>query len=200
MSQPCRLYPNGCPGAPPLFDWPRSQNFGSVAVKSEGKTATMIRNRMSNAEMTNVGLRRRSCQASDHRLRGFPTPPASAPTSSKVSAVKAESCEGRTVFEVSGMSDPRFSDISDPRVENGVEKVHEQIGEQVDDDQDDYEGHDGGRFTTGDRLVERAADTVHVEDPFGHDRAAHQGAEVGAQVRHHGDQRAAQQVHGDDSS
>src|SRR5665647_1547067 len=179
MSQPCRLYPNGCPGAPPLFDWPRSQNFGSVPVKSEGKTATMIRNRMSNAEMTNVGLRRRSCQASDHRLRGFPMAPFSAETP-KVSAARAASSDG--------ISDPLVSGISDPRVENGVEKVYEQVEDEIDDDQDDHERHDGGCFTAGDRLIERPADTVDVEDPLGHDRTAHQGADVRAEVRHHGNQ------------
>src|SRR5680860_57788 len=189
MSQPCRLNPNGCPGALVSLEWARSQYCGSVLVKSEGAIATTTKNKMSNAETMKVGLRRRSCQASDHRLRGFPTssgsgesPMVRAPTATSWYA--AVGCEG--------------SVISDPRVENGVEQVHEQIGEQVDDDEDGHERHDRGRFTAVDRLVERAADTVNVEDPLGHDRAAHQGAEVGTEVGHHRDQRVAQQVHRDD--
>jgi hypothetical protein len=35
----------------------------------------MISSRISEAEMMNIGLRRRSCHASDHRLRGLPPPP-----------------------------------------------------------------------------------------------------------------------------
>src|SRR5680860_229723 len=193
MSQPCRLNPNGCPGAPASLEWERSQNFGSVSVNSEGTAATTTKNRMSNAEMMKVGLRRRSCQASDHRLRGFPTSSGSG-ESPMVRAPTATSWYAAVGCEGSGSG----SDISDPRVENGVQQVHEQIGEQVDDDQDGHERHDRGCFTAVDRLVERAADTVNVEDPLGHDRAAHQGAEVGTEVRHHRDQRVAQQVHRDD--
>src|SRR5665811_1054711 len=115
------------PGALVSLECSRKQDFGSVPVNSEGTTATTTKNRMSSAETMNVGLRRRSCQASDHRLRGFPTSPVSgwAPTvkaSIPRSSGAAVGCEG--------------SVISDPRVENGVEQVQEQIGAQVDDDQD----------------------------------------------------------------
>src|SRR5665647_2866674 len=133
---------------------------------------------MSDAEMMNIGLRRRSCQASDQRLRGLPLLPVSAESPKVSAAVAASSC-GARALEGSG--------ITDPRVENGVKKVYEQIGEQVDDDQDRHERHDGRRFTAGDRLEEGAADTVNVEDSLGHDRAAHQRAEVGAEVGHHWD-------------
>src|SRR5674476_751556 len=124
MSQPCRVNPNGCPGALVSLEWERSQNFGSVPVNSEGTTATTIKNRMSNAETMNVGLRRRSCQASDHRLRGFPISPVSGETP-RVRASLPRSCGAAVGCE--------GSLISDPRVENGVQQVHEQIGEQVDD-------------------------------------------------------------------
>src|SRR5665647_1659587 len=118
---------------------------------------------MSAAETMNIGLRRRSCQASDQRLRGLSLLPVSA-AMPRVNAAAASS-EGVRVFG--------GSCITDPRVENGVEKVHEQIGEQVDDDQNGHERHDGRRFTAGDRLEERATDAVNVEDPLGHDRSTH---------------------------
>ena len=52
-------------------------------------------------------------------------------------------------------------------------------------------------FAQADALVDLVADAVDVEDALGDDRAAHQGAEVGADERDDRDQRVAQQVDAD---
>ena len=64
---------------------------------------------------------------------------------------------------------------------------------------DRHEGDDGRALAADDRLVERAADAGHVEDALGDGRADHQRAEVGAEVGDDGDERVAQDVHGDDA-
>ena len=51
-----------------------------------------------------------------------------------------------------------------------------------------------GPSLRSDGLVQLVADARDVEDAFGDDGAAHQAAEVGAQVGHHRNQRVAQDV------
>src|SRR5690606_37686001 len=87
--------------------------------------------------------------------------------------------------------------IADPRVENGVQQVDEQVGDQEDDHQQHDDTGDDGAFLGQNPVEHETADAVDAEDAFGHDRAAHQAAQVGTQEGDHRDHRVAQQVHAD---
>src|ERR1700734_3414352 len=66
------------------------------------------------------------------------------------------------------------SAIANPRVQRRVQQVHRQVGDEVDDYEHRHDRHHGRGFLPRNGLVEHAADTVDVEDAFGHDRTAHQ--------------------------
>src|SRR3984957_1663982 len=70
------------------------------------------------------------------------------------------------------------SAIANPGVQRRVQQVHRQVGDEVDEYEHRPERPHGRGFLARDGLVEDVADTVDVEDAFGHDRAAHQRAEV----------------------
>src|SRR5690348_1675373 len=89
------------------------------------------------------------------------------------------------------------SGIPNPRVQDRVEQVDEQVRDQEDQHQDGDEADDRRRVVAQDALVEVVADAVDVEDPLGDDGAAHERADVRADEGDHGDQRVAQQVFGD---
>ena len=73
MSQPCLSKPKGCPAEGPASDEESSQNFGSVAVKSDGKSARSAASVIMNAAIQKVGRRRRRFQASPHMDEGAPS-------------------------------------------------------------------------------------------------------------------------------
>ena len=73
-SQPCRVNPSGCPsvGAPLLLaSW--QFEFGGSFVNRPGNSATNTMMRISDAEIQNIGRRRRSAHASIQRFEGLPS-------------------------------------------------------------------------------------------------------------------------------
>src|SRR5699024_11996786 len=64
--------------------------------------------------------------------------------------------------------------IANPWVEYRVEKVNQQVGDDVDDYEDSGKGHDGGRLAAQNCLVERATDAVDTEDALSNNSASHQ--------------------------
>src|SRR4051812_36801338 len=125
--------------------------------------------RMITAEMTNAGLRRSWRHASLHRLRGFCGP---APESSMRDSSAASAPPPPTRFG---------SVIADPRVENGVQQVDDETHQQVHQYQQDDHADDGRALPVLDAAEDEPAQAVDVEHALGDDRAAHQGAQVGAE-------------------
>ena len=73
MSQPCLSKPKGWPAAGPAREEDSSQNFGSVEVNSDGKSARSAASAMMAAAIQKVGRRRRRFQASPHMDEGAPS-------------------------------------------------------------------------------------------------------------------------------
>src|SRR4051794_5253338 len=180
MSQPWRSNPNGwpdLPGARLSCSW---QNRGSTLVNSPGNSEMTTSSRMISADTMNSGRLRRVRQASSHR------PPGGVDSSTESVAAMGVSSRSLTKWTCSACS--VLSDIADPRVQDGVEQVHEQAGDDVDDHQDGDDRDDRRALAADDGLVERTTDAGDVEDALGDDRSGHQVAEVGAQERRDRDQ------------
>src|SRR5262245_36195787 len=98
-----------------------------------------------------IGLRRRSNQASPERLRAGPVRPSST---------------GSPAMTTCG------SLMTDPRIQDGVEDVHQQARDEVDHDEDaDNRDHERSVFQL-DPHEKLSADARNVEDPLGDDRAS----------------------------
>src|SRR3954447_376932 len=181
MSQPWRSNPNGWPdlAGPRLScSW---QNRGSTLVNSPGKSEMTTSSRMISDDTMKRGRLRRVRHASSHR------PPGGVDSSTVSVAASGVSSRSLTKWTCSACS--VLSDIADPRVQDGVEQVHEQAGEDVDDHQHGDDRDDRGALASDDRLVEGATDVRDVEDALGDDRSAHQLPEVRAQKGRDRDQR-----------
>src|SRR6478735_5103522 len=202
-SQPWPSKPKGWPGWEPSWALDRSQSSGSWSAISEGQIEMITRNRMTSEEMMKTGLRRRSRQASDQRLRGLPAGPVPSGPPGVFSSVVPSSiarsmpppAPAPEIAPLPVVSSHGFcSGIADPRVEYGVQEVDDQVRRQEDEDQDGDEPDDGLGVLAEDPLVELVADSVDVEDALGDDRPSHQGSHVRADEGHDGDERVAQQV------
>src|SRR5581483_7607646 len=113
MSQPCRSYPNQASEDGGLRVFANVHRCGSVRLNTPGKAAISTNTTISNAETITTGFLRRSSQASR------PSERARSPASgSAATAVSPGSL------------------ITDPRVDDRVEQVDQQAGEQEHDDQD----------------------------------------------------------------
>src|SRR5215469_16045824 len=87
------------------------------------------------------------------------------------------------------------SGIADPRVQHRVQQVHDQVREQVHDDQQADDPDHGRAVLQPDAVGQLVPDARDVEDPFGHHRAGHQVADRDTEEGDHRDQRVAQHVH-----
>src|SRR5688572_12112171 len=118
--------PNQCAelGRSRLFA--RSQLKGSCEVNKPGKAAITAKSAISADEMMNSGLCRSSRQASAHRLLRRP------PTSPAVWAVAWLTPGSGSVAPPLDTVDAVGSLITDPRVQDAVEHVHQQVGRDVD--------------------------------------------------------------------
>src|SRR3954464_1983227 len=186
MSQPWRSKPNGWPdlAGPRLScSW---QNRGSALANSPGKSDTTISNRMISDDTMNSGRLRRVRQASSQR------PPGAADSSTESVAPMGVSSRSLTKWTCSACS--VLSDIADPRVQDGVEQVHEQAGDDVDDHQHGDDRDDRRALASDDCLVQGTTDAGDVEDALGDDRSGHQVSEVGAQERRDRDEGVPQHV------
>src|SRR5690242_21422922 len=115
------------------------------------------RNRMISEEMMKTGLRRRSRQASDHRLCGLvsgPVPSGPPGVFSRLSPSASARSVGPPAPAAEIASSGVCSGIADPRVEYGVEEVDDQVGRQEDQHQDGDEADHGLRVLAQDALVE----------------------------------------------
>src|SRR4051812_17253830 len=186
MSQPWRSKPNGWPDLPDLRLSCSWQNRGSTLVNSPGKSAITISSRMISAETMNSGRLRRVRQASSHR------PPGGVDSSTESVAARGVSSRSLTKWTCSACR--VLSDIADPRVQNGVEQIHEQAGDDVDDHQHGDDRDDRRALASDDGLVQGTTDAGDVEDALRDDRSGHQVAEIGAQERRDGDERVPQHV------
>src|SRR5688500_2600848 len=166
--------PNQCSALGRCSELASEQRRGSALVNSPGKMA-MTTNRTTRASGTmNSGLRRSSRQASDHRPAWWSAP------SPETAEISDPAPLGATA-----------SGIPDPRIEDGVQDVHHQVG-------NDEDQHQGGDEPDHRRVVLRLhgaedglADTGQVEDPLGDDGPGQEAAEVDAEERHHRDERVA---------
>src|SRR3954453_17472687 len=162
MSQPWRSKPNGGPdrgGFRLSCSW---QNRGSTLVNSPGKRAMTTSSRMMTADTMNSGRLRRVRQASSHR------PPGAEDSSTESVAAIGVSSRSLTKWTCSACS--VLSDIADPRVQEGVEQVHEQAGDDVDDHQHGDDRDDRRALASDDCLVQGTTDAGDVEDALGDDR------------------------------
>src|SRR5690606_9437569 len=132
MSQPCWSKPKGWPGAGGPYELPRSQSRrGSIEVNSCGNSATTQTTTMIAAEIQKIGRRRSFRHASDHIDEGAPESSTASTAPRPVSAVSAKKCSWWR-RAATGLRPPSvFSGIADPRVQGGVQQVHEQVREDV---------------------------------------------------------------------
>src|SRR4051794_17539749 len=131
-SQPCTSVPNQCCELGGSSESLRSQACGLIDVYSRGKTAITTNAKTSTAATQNSGRRRRSRQASPTRLRGLPRLTSSGRMAVPLSP--ALPCPSEVTIA-------SMSLIADPRVQDGVQDVDHQAGDQVDDHQDADDGH-----------------------------------------------------------
>src|SRR5262245_57118154 len=107
---------------------------------------------ISNTEMMNTGFLRRSCHASDQRLRGLPC--LVGMTSTRSSATTRSSAAAALVPIVGVGS----SVIANPWVEDGIEQVDDQVHQQEDDHQEDHDPDHDETLLVQDRGVDEVAD------------------------------------------
>src|SRR5680860_21607 len=167
--------PNQWSALGPCRDRSSWQSRGDWVVNSWGKAAITIRNRISVAEMMKSLLCRSSRQASAHRLAWRPLT-SSAPVTAPWVPFWSPVC---------------VSLITNPRVQDGIQQVHDQVG----NDEHQHEGGDDPdhhrALLRPDRLEDLLPDAGDVEDSLGHDGATHQCAEVDAEIGDHRDQGVA---------
>ena len=90
MSQPWKVNPSGWPSAGPALLLARKHSsFGGVCVNSVGQTAIRMTTNMISSASQNVGRFRRSCHASDQRLRGLAVDTLTASTATTASLMGA---------------------------------------------------------------------------------------------------------------
>src|SRR3954470_2021659 len=157
-SQPCTSVPNQCCELGGSSETLRSQLCGLIEVYSRGKIAITKNARTSAAAAQNSTRRRRSRQASPARLRGLPKL-----TSSGRMAVPLPP----VLPWPSDVTMASMSLIADPRVQDCVQDVDDQAGDQIDDHQDADDGHHRRPVLEQDPLVEPEADAGDVEDLLG---------------------------------
>src|SRR5690625_1616274 len=148
-SRPCRSSPNQCLELGDSMLRLRSAAFGSIRVKRPGKAAIRMNRMMRKAEIQKIGRRLSSSQASSQSPRGR----------SPVPALLWASC----------------SLISDPWVENAIYQVDDEVGEDVDQDEEGGDRDDHRRVQPQYVVVHQTPQTVDVEDAFGDHRTHHQG-------------------------
>src|SRR5699024_3513039 len=167
--------------------------FGFWSVSRPGKAATKSTSTIRTAETRKTGLRTRLRPASAHIERG------AALVSTASTACSGVSSSGATKCSAAGRAERGTGSlrIADPRVEHGVEQVHDQVGEQEDDHQQRHHRDDHRALAVVDGAEQQRADAADVEDALGDDRAAHQRTQVRADERDHRDQGVAQDVPGD---
>src|SRR5690242_8120000 len=126
---PCRASPS----------WQVAASNGSTEVKSQGNAAMTIRTVIRAAEPMKSGRRRRSYQASVHRL-------------ATLSGLGAEALLPRLpCFAPRLTSGARVSLIANPWVEHGVEQVNDHVGQDVDQHQHGHDPDDHGLLPQVDR-------------------------------------------------
>src|SRR3954449_11022174 len=72
------------------------------------------------------------------------------------------------------------SGIGDARVDEGIQDVHDQVGEDDEEGAQQHRALDHGQVAVDDRVVGQPPDAGDVEDRLGEDRAAEQDADVDA--------------------
>src|SRR5215218_2592146 len=142
-------------------------------------------NTISTPEIQNMGRVRRSPQASRQRLLGLLSTLTVSTAATGVSSTAATKCSAERVV-VRGVE--KSLDIADPRVENGVEQVDQDVDDQVEQHHHGDEGDDRGPLAADDGVEEGVADAGDVEDALGHGRADDEDAEVRAELGGHRDQ------------
>src|SRR6187431_1159462 len=139
MSQPCFVKPSGWPSVgPPLLFESWQSLFGGTCVNRPGNSATTT-STMRADEIQNIGRLRTSFHASVHRFEGLPSAFTVSMATSGVSSMGATKCSWVRLVMLLG--------IADPRVENGVQQIHQQVHHEVDQHHDGHEGDDGGSFS-----------------------------------------------------
>src|SRR5680860_1488939 len=189
--------PNQCSALGPSCDRLRSVARGSTPVNSWGTTAIVVKMTSRTDPSRKNGFFRRVFQASENRLACRISPPATASSAAPDFAVSTSSAVACEPDEVGAppMSVPRrVSLIADPRVEQRVQDVHHQDEEDVEEHQQGDDPADDSALLAQDRLEGGPAEAGDVEHRLGHDRPAHQGADVRTDEGHHRDQAVAQRV------
>src|SRR5688500_14592086 len=85
--------------------------------------------------------------------------------------------------------------MADPGIEYRVQQVDDEIGGQVDHDQQAHDSHHQRTILEPDSLEQATADAGDVEYPLGDHGAPHQRAKIGANEGHDRDQRVTKHVH-----
>src|SRR5687767_441467 len=127
-----------CSGPGSCSEFDRLHSRGLASVNSDGRAAITVRIMMRIAGMMNMGLRRSWRQASYHRPPSSAGARSSGKPGSRGSAANWEP-ESGTSWSCRTASSPRrcrSSLITDPWVEDGVEEVYEQGGDDEDEHQE----------------------------------------------------------------
>src|SRR5438874_3237754 len=180
------------------------ERSGSFDVRRLGKNTT-IDNTIKTAALTNAGLcrrkRRHASRAGDNGLDVRPWP--AIDSTSMLSGASSESSGGSSVCSTTASSPGRswFTSVkADPRVEDAVQEVGDEVEDDDGEDDDHHPREDVDVLAVAERLQEVPTHPVDTEDLFGDDEPAHDRADVDRRVRHHGNQRIAHRVLHDDST
>src|SRR6185369_2183870 len=182
-----------------------SQAFGLALVNQLGNSAITMNSNASTAAIQNIGLRRRSRHASDARLRGLllsprpfgwpgvlksPSMPGLALGSSFAASVSKSVIARPSSMATAGTRSCSVgaSRVPDPRVQDRVEQIHDEVRDQEDDDQDADDADHGRPVLLFDRQRQVEPDALHVVDVLGDDRSGHQIAQLDAEEGDHRNQ------------
>src|SRR6266481_6746640 len=103
-----------------------------------------------------------------------------------------------TVAARGGLSELLASRVPDPRIEHGVQEIHEEIHEDDDRDYEQVDALDHRVIALEDGVEEKAAHARQLEDGLDDDRPAEDLRELYAEDGDHGDEGVLQAVLEDD--
>src|SRR5690606_1188738 len=174
-SRPRASPPSRCPSVPgPWLTMAATFSLGSSSGSTGASSAASVTN-ASQAMASTPNHPSRPWR--DHRPPVGVAAPVAASTGSRVAAGAPP---GARVAAGSRSRPPSGAGMADPRVEDGVEHVHQEVDEHVAHRDDRHQALQGDVLAGDDRLVEQQADAGQREDHLDDDRTADERADVEA--------------------
>src|SRR5690606_30454355 len=174
-SRPRASPPRRCPSVPgPWLTMAATCSLGSSSGRTGASTAASVTN--ASQAMANTP----SHPSRPWRAARPPTGTAAPVAAATGSRVAAGASPGAGAAGRSRSRPPSGAGMADPRVEDGVEHVHQEVDEHVAHGDDRHQALQGDVLAGDDRLVEQQPDARQREDDLDDDRAADERADVEA--------------------